>query len=88
MMDTHTEFMVGTHPAEATTISCLFALVKADTAAEKIIVNANTRTIISGVFEMVPSIEARNNNQTGSIKRIKTATVMIIVTQVEMRVRS
>ena len=76
------------HPAEATTISCLFALVKAETAAEKIIVKANTRIIMSGVFEMVPSIEALNSTQTGTIKRISTALVMVIVTQYEMRVRS
>ena len=79
---------ISTHPAEATTISCLFALVKAEIAAEKIMVKANTRIIISGVFEMVPSIEALKSIQIGTIKRPRTTIVMIIVTQYEIRVRS
>ena len=43
-----------TYPAEAATTSCLLALVKAESAAEKIIVNASIRIITLGVLEIVP----------------------------------
>ena len=55
--------------------------VKAE-AAELIIVDANTRAIISGVVEMFPSIEALKNNQTTTIKRTRTAMVVVIVKEV------
>ena len=77
-----------TYAADAATISCRLAFVKADNKAEKTMVERKIRTITSGVFDMVPAIENLYSSPTGTIRRIRTAVLTIIVTQFEIRLRS
>ena len=76
------------YPADAATISCRLAFVKADSAAENINVKTRSTLIVSGNVALVPAAENLKSSQIGITRRIKTIIVMNPVVQVLIRSRS
>ena len=70
-----------THPAEAARTSWRLALVKADSTAATIRVNARTTPMEPGLVAIFPAADILKRSQTGTMSRTKIRNVIIIVTQ-------
>lgn len=80
--------MLDTYPAEAATISCREALVKADRTAQNISVNMRITTMLLGLVAIVPAWENLYSKKIGMMRRARIIRVIIMVAQVAIRPRS